>query len=152
TEVAIDQQSYKPLVLRSYVTPTRHDDVRILVAETIPYDSADFTRLGPNPFAVAGSSSSSGSSSAPPETEHPVVTAPWLTPGQRVAGLSLSSVAGYSSSMGDRTSKGIELQYGSGGGFGPDSLTVDELARPEDPLGWKRIPPGWISIQKGDGR
>ena len=151
TEVAIDQQSYKPLVLRSYVSPTRHDDVRILVAETIPYDSADFRRVGQSMFAGLTGSSSSGSSSASPETQHPVVKAPWLTPGQPVAGLPLTSVGEFSSSTGNRTSKGIELQYGDGG-FGAGSLTVDELTRPDDPLAWKHIPPGWISIQKSEGQ
>jgi len=150
TEVAVDEESYKPLVLRSYVTPTTHDHVRILVAETIPYDAADFKRTGSSLFAgITGSSS--GSSSASPATQHPVVKAPWLTPGDRVAGLSLSSVGSYSTSMGDRTINGIELQYGDGG-YGPNSMTIDELPRADDPFAWNHIPPGWISIQKSEGQ
>jgi hypothetical protein len=53
--------------------------------------------------------------------------------------------------MGDRSSKGIELQYGDGG-YGPGSMTIDELARADDPLAWNHIPPGWISIQKSEGQ
>jgi hypothetical protein len=151
TEVAIDQESYKPVVLRSYVSATRSDDARILVAETIPYDPSDFTRVGPSLLGGSGSASSSGSSgSVMPQTPHPVVTAPWLTPRSRAAGLSLASVGNYSTTAGNRTIEGIELRFGDRP-FGPDSLTIDELPRPDDPRAWQRIPEGWISIQKGQG-
>jgi hypothetical protein len=45
----------------------------------------------------------------------------------------------------------IELHYGMRS-FGPDALTIDELAKPDEPAAWKHVPPGWISIQKGQGR
>ena len=151
TEVAIDQESYKPIVLRNYVTQTHYDDARILVAETIPYDPADFKRAGPSLLSGFSSSSSSGSSSASPQTVHPVVKAPWLTPGNEVAGMKLSSVGGSSTTTRGKTIEGIELQYGSGALAGTDGVVIDELPRPDDPRPWNHIPDGWISIQKGQG-
>jgi hypothetical protein len=151
TEVAIDRQTYKPVVLRSYVTPTKHDDVHVLVAETIPFDRADFKRVGKSLFGAGSSVSKGGgsSSTAPPEGR-PVVKAPWLTPGEEAAGLKLSSVGSTSTTTHGRTLDGIELLYGAKA-FGPDSLTIDELPKPDDPVAWKYIPSGWMSIQKGSG-
>lgn len=151
SEVAIDQQSYKPVVLRNYVTATRYEDARILVAETIPYDAADFKRVGVNLLTGIGSRSSSGSSSATQQDEHPVVKAPWLTPGNEISGLTLASVSSTRSTTGPRTIEGIELQYGTGAMFGGDGLVIDEQARPDDPRPWNHIPAGWISVQKGEG-
>jgi hypothetical protein len=150
SEVAIDRQTYKPVVLRTFVSPTRYDDTHILVAETIPFDAADFKRVGQSLFGGVGSSTSGGSSSAPTQTQHPVVKAPWLTPGDEIAGLKLASVGSTSTTMNGRTLEGVELRYGANG-YGPESLTVDELPKADDPREWKVIPSGWMSIQKGSG-
>jgi hypothetical protein len=149
SEVAIDRQTYKPVVLRTFTSPTKHDDVHILVAETVPFDGADFKRVGQSLFGSIGSSSSGGSSSAPTETAHPVVKAPWLTPGETVAGLKLASVGSTSTTTNGRTLEGIELRYGTG--YGPKALTIDELPKADNPRGWKYIPSGWIDIQTGQG-
>jgi hypothetical protein len=151
SEVAIDQESYKPIVLRNYVTPTRYEDARIVVAETIPYDAADFTRVGLNLLTGVGSSSSSGSASTTQQDEHPVVKAPWLTPGNEISGLTLASVSSTRPTTGPHTIEGIELQYGTGATFGGDGFVIDEQARSGDPRPWNHIPAGWISIQKGQG-
>jgi hypothetical protein len=150
TEVAVDQETYKPVVLRSYVTPTKYDDVHILVAETLPFDRGDFKRVGKSLFGVVGGTSSGGSSSSTPPAEKPVVKAPWLTPGDEAAGLKLVSVDPTSTTMHGRTLDGVELRYG-GDGYGPGSLTIDEFPKPDEPLAWTYIPAGWMSIQKGSG-
>jgi hypothetical protein len=150
TEVAIDQETYKPVALGPSAS-TAGDVARILVAETIPFDPADFKRVGSSLFGGSGSTSSSGGSASPsPQSTQPVVKAPWLTSGQQIAGLKLSSVDSSTTTTRDQTIDGIELQYGTGP-FGPDSLTIDELPKPDDPAISKHVPPGWISIQKGQG-
>jgi hypothetical protein len=149
TEVAIDQRSYKPVLLRSYVSPTRHQDARILVAETIPYDAADFKRVGLNLFGGI-TSGSSGSGSLGPGAAKPELKAPWLTPGKRVAGLTLASVDNFNTTTGARTIEGLQLRYGEGF-YGPRSLTIEELPHPDDPAAWNHVPSGSISIQKGEG-
>ena len=151
SEVAIDRKTYKPVVLRTFTSPTAHNDTHILVAETVPFDGADFKRVGQSMFGAAGSSSSGGgSAAAPTQSAHPVVRAPWLTPGDEVAGLKLASVGSLSTTTNGRTLQGVELRYG-GRGYGPKSLTVDELSKPDDPAAWKSIPSGWIDIEKGQG-
>jgi hypothetical protein len=151
TEVAIDSTTYKPVVLRTYSSPTSYNDLRILVAETIPYDSANFKRVGASLLAGVGSVSSGGSSSLTgPNSGTAALRAPWLTPGERVAGLTRVSVGGYTATANGRTVKGIELRYGTAE-YGRGSLTIDELQRPEDPELWKAVPRGSIRIQKGSG-
>jgi hypothetical protein len=149
SEVAIDQQTYKPVVLRTFDSPTKYDDTHILVAETIPYDGGDFKRVGKSLFGGIGSTSSGGASASPNRTAHPVVKAPWLTPGDTVAGLKLASVGSTSTMTDGRTLHGIELRYGTG--YGPKALTIDELPKPDESLAWKYIPSGWMSIQQGQG-
>ena len=55
TLVAIDRATYKPVVIRHEGPSKRHFDVRVLVAEAIPYRAADFKRIGSNPIEWAPS-------------------------------------------------------------------------------------------------
>jgi hypothetical protein len=156
TEVAIDRETYKPVVIRNSAPGGRYADMRVLVAETIPYRASDFKRVGVNLFEGSGSSSSGGgSASIPGQQPSTTVTAPWLTAGKRVAGLALASVSPSTTTTDDKTIDGLTLVYGQGRGVfpepGPNVLSIEELSRPDDPLEWKGIPPGWISVQEGFG-
>ena len=150
SEVAIDRQTYKPVVLRTFTSPTAYDDVRILLAKTIPFDGADFKRVGRSMFGGTGSSSGGGSTAAPTQSARPVVKAPWLTPGDKVAGLKLASVGAMTTTTNGRTLHGVELTYG-GHGYGSGSLTIDELPKPDEPVAWRSIPSGWMSVERGQG-
>jgi hypothetical protein len=150
TEVAIDRRTYKPMVFRTS-SGGRHFDARVLVAETIDFRASDFKRVGASLF---GGSGSSGSASVFPANEHLVLRAPWLTAGKRIAGLRLTTVARYDVTTRNRQIKGIQLVYGTRSRHGfaeprKDSLTIEELAQPDDPNAWKHIPPGSVSIQEG---
>lgn len=152
TEVAIDRQTYKPVVIRNSATGGRHVDMRVLVAETTPYRASDFRRVGVNLFDGI-SSGSSGSASIPGQQPSTTVTAPWLTAGKRVAGLALASVSPSTTTRSDKTIDGVTLVYGNGRGVfpepGPNVLSIEELSQPDDPVEWKRIPPGWMAVQQG---
>jgi hypothetical protein len=157
TEVAIDSDTYKPIVFREYVSRTRHVDERVLLAETTDFRAEDFKRLGGDLFG--GSSSSGGSSMDLPAPKHPSVHAPWLTPGKDAAGLPLAAVNPYTATANGRTVHGVELVYGRlgkpGQPIGLAPLTIVELPRPEDPDFWKYVPRGSVAIQQGesgDGR
>ena len=155
TEVAIDRQTYKPVVIRNTAPGERHVDMRVLVVETIPYRAADFKRVGVNLFDGVSSASSGGSASIPGQQPSTTVTAPWLTAGQRVAGLPLASVSPSTTTTNGKTIDGVTLVYGKGRGIfpvpGPNVLSIEELSQPDDPVEWKRIPPGWMSVQEGSG-
>src|SRR5262249_38078349 len=69
---------------------------------------------------------------------------------KRVAGLTLASVGNLNTTTGARTIEGLEPNYGDGP-YGSRSLTIEELPHPDDPAAWKHVPPGSISIQKGEG-
>jgi hypothetical protein len=151
TEVAIDRRTYKPVVIRNSGFGGRHFDMRVLVAEATPYRASDFKRVGVGLFDSFSSSGSASSGSGEAST---TVTAPWLTAGQRVAGLKLSSVESSTTTTDDgKTIDGVTLIYGKGEGLfpepGPGGLTIEELSQQDDPLTWKHIPRGWISIQEG---
>jgi hypothetical protein len=152
TEVAIDRRTYKPVVIRNSGFGGRHFDMRVLVAEATPYRARDFKRVGANLFGGFSSSGSSASSgSGQPNT---TVTAPWLTAGQRVAGLGLTSVNSSTTTTDDgKTIDGVTLIYGKGEGLFPEpgsgGLTIEELSQQDDPMTWKHIRRGWISIQEG---
>ena len=149
-EVAVDRETYKPLVFRSISTAGRHTDARVLLMRTEPFTASAFERMSsaPNPLS-AGSSSSSGESGP----VSPGATArPWLRAGSTVAGLDFSDVSATQTTTGGKTSNGFQLLYGSKSGFGgKESLTIDEAKRPEDPAAWKGIPEGFMRISTGEG-
>lgn len=151
TEVAIDRHTYKPVVIRNSAPGGRHQDMRVIVAETIAYRASDFKRVGANLFG--GFSSGSGSASSSPNQPSTTVTAPWLTAGKRVSGLALASVNPSTTTTNEKTIEGVTLVYGTGRGPYPEPglrvLTIEELSQPDDPIEWKRIPHGWIGIQEG---
>jgi hypothetical protein len=148
TEVAVDAHTYKPILYRTY-TGSRHYDQRILVAETIGYEPADFTRRSPG---LVGQESSSSVSSGSGNT---VVRAPWLTAGETVVGLKLGAVNPLTATRtvgGKRTSiHGIELVYGplDQGMATVTSTTIDELPLSDIADVRKDIPAGFIKVGTG---
>jgi hypothetical protein len=107
TEVAIDRHTYKPVVYR-----TGNVDYRVRTAETIDFRASDFKRVGTS-FFDDFLTSSSGSSSPAGGNEHVALEAPWLTPGEQVAGLKLAAINNVEETTQGQTSKGIELVYGA---------------------------------------
>jgi hypothetical protein len=160
TEVAIDRDTYKPIVFR-YSRGKMHHDSRVLVAETIGYRASDFTRVGLNLLSgilEPGTMSSSSGSAASVE-----LTSPWLTAGQQVDGLALRGVRSLDETVEpdqgpNRSFHGVELIYGTSASSVSDeadsnTLTVQEFVEPPDPAEWSSIPNGSIRITKsGQGR
>jgi hypothetical protein len=149
TEVAIDRETYRPIVFRQHVSATRTIDMRVLVVETSGFDAADFARRAPKANLLGGTSVSGGGSGRVP----PVGSAqpkPLLVAGPVVAGLRLRSITPTTTFSGKRTARGVVLTYG-GPSIGPSasSLTIQELRRPDDPSTWRRIPRGFVRIESG---
>ena len=127
TEVAIDRHTYKPVVIRNSAPGGRHQDMRVIVAETIAYRASDFKRVGAKLFG--GFSSGSGSASSSPNQPSTTVTAPWLTAGKRVSGLVLASVNPSTTTTNDKTIEGVTLVYGTGRGRIPNQVVACSLSR-----------------------
>jgi hypothetical protein len=143
TKVAIDRRTYKPVVIRNDTPAGSRQDAHVLVAETIPYDRSDFKRIGRDLLGSLMSSSGSGFSRPGPLTAP--LGEPWLTLGDRFRDFDLTAVNQTTTTTRGKTVDGIDLVYGEG------SLTISESAKPDDPVMWKRIPPGSISIVQGEG-
>jgi hypothetical protein len=124
-EVGIDSQTFKPLLIR-FASGKHYSYTRILLAQAIAYNPADFKRRGgprqlpPYRGQLApGYAFGSTDSSAAQTT---VVHGPWLTAGTTVAGLELRAVTPFTIrrskhhfSYGAPTPKlihGLELVYG----------------------------------------
>ena len=147
TEVAIDRNTYKPVLFREHFPGGQEVDERVLVAETIDFRSADFKRRGQNLFD--GLSSGSGYSLDEPPKK-PVVKAPWLTAGARVIGLPLTAVSELRTTENRRTFVGVVLIYGDIKRRASEQpLTIEELRRPTNAEFWKTIPRNAVAIQRG---
>ena len=149
TEVAIDRETYRPIVFRQHVSATRTMDVRVLVVETSPFDPADFVRRAPRASLVDGGTSVSGGGSvAAPRVG--ATAKPLLVAGPVVAGLRLRSIGPTTTFSGKKVVRGVLLTYGRRT-LGPSarSLTIQELPRPDDPGAWRRIPRGFVRIESG---
>jgi hypothetical protein len=156
SEVAVDAETYKPIVWRTYngVLPI---DQHILLAETTDLAHANFTRSGPDlsTQGIAYSSSSStvsGPMSSGGNAPSTAVPSGWLTAGSEAAGKQLSAVLAQTITTSDKKKiPGIQLVYGplDHGRATPRDLTVDELARPDDPQQWANIPADSVRIAQG---
>jgi hypothetical protein len=153
SEIAVDAQTFKPIVWRIY-NGLQSTDQHIVLAETIDLTSADFTRHGPNPFLgqltmKAGTSSSIDSDGAPPST---TVPRGWLSAGAEADGHKLAAVLTPTVTTEDnKTIHGILLVYGDLDHdliAAPGATTVDELPQPDDPDTWAHIPSGAVEIQQ----
>lgn len=96
--IGVDAHTYKPVLMRMH-SGKRYVYTRILLAEAIPYNAADFKAHGPRqiparpPYKLApGYAFGSTNPSTPRST---VVRAPWLTAGTTVAGLTLRAVTPF---------------------------------------------------------
>ena len=157
TLAGIDPRTYRPVVLRLFVSPTRHVDQEVIVFETLPFDERDFTRtwLPPQQQYHSGGSSGVVVGESPPGTSRrPVLKAPWLTAGKEVAGLDLASVHSVTLNSDGRVVRGIELGYGAlEHGFPARRgryLILEELQQPEDTGQWSRISTDVMSITQGE--
>jgi hypothetical protein len=146
TEVAIDHDTYKPVLVRSHPAPGIEVESRVLKAETIPLDASDFKRVGEKFFgdAIPAGSVPSRSSDA-----DDALKPPWLTAGKHVAGLELFGWGVTVLPLPGRPIKEAEFDYGDNY-VGPRSLTIEEQEQPEVPGMWRHIPAGFISIQRGE--
>jgi hypothetical protein len=159
TEVAVDAETYKPVIFRDQLSELRRLDQRVLVAETVAFAPEQFARIAPGRgldlwAAGSGSSFSWGEDEQP----DPAVRSPWLTPGERVAGLKLFAVSPLTVDTEDgKTSEGIVLLYKSPGSspdpsnpFDQPEMTIEQTARADDPRAWSQIPAGSVAIQTGE--
>jgi hypothetical protein len=156
TEVAVDAQTYKPVVFRAH-NGALDIDQHILLAESTDFSAADFTRDGPNPFfegvdsgsGVASMGSEVGSEESAPNT---TVPSGWLTAGPEADGHQLAAVVPQTITTSDKkTVHGIRLVYGDleHGLEARGATTIDELSAPDESQPWARIPPGAVRIQAG---
>jgi hypothetical protein len=154
TEVAVDAETYKPVVVREHNRDLTIDH-HILLAESGDFSAGDFTRDGPNPFdTVTLSGGSFSSSEVGSEESAPNTTVPsgWLTAGPEADGNQLAAVVPQTITTDDkRTIHGIQLVYGDleHGAAASGATTIDELPAPEEPQSWADIPPGAVRIQEG---
>jgi hypothetical protein len=154
SEIAVDAETYKPIVWRTY-NGLEHTDQHIVLAETTDLASANFTRIGPDPAGLDGGltvSSGGGSMSYDGASPTTIVPHGWLSAGPDVAGKKLSGVLPQTITTSDKkTVDGIQLVYGTlNHGFASsEAITVDELPQPDDPSVWANIPAGSVEIQQG---
>jgi hypothetical protein len=140
--VAIDRESYRPLLVRAL-----HGRISYRVAEigSVSRASADFSK--PTPVSVPprqqiSSGSVVSSTEIGLDAARVVLDRPGLWAGQRIAGLQLTSVThrvlrtAYARSTGldPRDADGLSLEYGSGA----EALRIDESTGPSFAYGWVR--------------
>jgi hypothetical protein len=143
TAVAIDRRTYKPVVIRNETNAGSRQDSRVLVAETIPYDPADFKRIGRD--LLGSLTQMTGSGSVRPGSAAAPLEGPWLTLGKQFAEFELTEVNRTTTTDNKTEIEGVDLVYT---GRGNHSLTISELGAPDDPAMWKHIPRGSISIHQ----
>jgi hypothetical protein len=148
-EVAVDRRTYKPVVFWSTSASGRRSDSRVLLARTEPSSASAFERRTSAPSPLEGGSSFSSGETGPVAPSNR--GQPWLLAGSTIAGLKLNGVNATQTTSGRNTSNGFQLVYGSEGGFGKKSLTIDEAKRPGDPSEWKGIPDGFMRLSFGEG-
>lgn len=179
TKVAVDTHTFKPVLERTYENGRRFD-TRILLAKAVAYRPPElYKSLGPKLFNAM--------SPGHPFPGHPfagltrqektklglgpnphrlrklhVVPAPWLTPGQTVAGLGLRNISRLLAQPPDQVGglpmawrliyRAVRLVYkpASQGSSVASTTTIDETFRPADPRPWKGLPAGSIEVQPGE--
>ncbi|HKN64030.1 MAG TPA: hypothetical protein VJV76_06845 [Gaiellaceae bacterium] len=174
TKLALDAQTFKPILERTYVDGRRFD-VRIRLVEAIPYRPPElYRRRGPKLFDSRSPGDPFGghpfAGLTPREKKvlglgrnahrlrsRRVVPAPWLTAGKTVAGLGFRHVSRLLSQPLDQVGglplawrgiyRAVRLVYKSQEGV---TTRIDETFRPADPRPWKGLPPGSIEIQPGE--
>jgi hypothetical protein len=153
SEVAVDAETFKPIVWRVDNGGGQPVDQHILLAETTDLASADFTRRGPpmlgDLYSSGSSSSSGGAINATPST---TVPSGWLSAGAEADGHELAAVLPQTITINNkRTIDGIQLVYGDLEHGLPVSgaTTIDELPKPDFPGTWEHIPAGTVRIQQG---
>ena len=139
SQVAVDRDSYRPVAFRHYGGGEgRFIPERVLLARTEPFSDADFQRRTRRRGAVR--TSSSGSIPGNPVR----LVKPWLTAGPSIQGVRLSSVGPLTVTAEQRTSRGVELTYGSRAGA--RWIQIDELKKPPDLSDWLVIPAGFVKL------
>lgn len=140
--VAIDSESYRPLVVRPLNGGVSYNVVEI---GSVSREAADFSEPTPVPPKQQVSSGNVVSSTEIGlDAARSVLGRPGLWAGQSVAGLQLTTVSheslriGYARSTGldPRETDGLSLEYGSGS----DTLELEETTEPSFAFGWSRGP------------
>jgi hypothetical protein len=122
--VGVDPRTYRPILLR-FASGKHYSYTRVLAADTIPYNPADYRRRGPEHAQVGPKRLASGFAFGSPGNFGPgtaVVRAPWLTAGTTVAGLRLRAVVPFTirkskhhfryGARNPKPIQGLELVYG----------------------------------------
>ena len=150
--VAIDRTSYEPVAFRSILPNGRQIDYHVLLAHTEPFSAAAFRRRthAPNPFS-SESSGDGGELEDMTPGRSLELRRPWLTAGEAVAGLKLSSTRPVQVMSGGKTTTAAKLVYGSDD-LGRRSLTIEEYRRSGDHSGSKDTPPGFVSVMEDSDR
>jgi hypothetical protein len=143
SQVAVDQHSYRPVAFRAYGGGQgRFIPERILLARTEPFSDSDFRRQTARANPLHGTNTDTGSALEP---GHPLrLRKPWLTAGPSFQGVRLTGVGPLTVTSNKRTSRGVELSYGSRAGT--RWIQIDELKKPADPSEWRGIPAGFVRI------
>jgi hypothetical protein len=132
--VGVDARTFRPVLVRfRFPSGKRYEYTRILTADTIPYNPADFKRRGPKHIRLGGAGCSASRHACEPASGYAagsagasspstVVRRPWLTAGTSVAGLKLLAVRPFTirrskhhftyGARNPRLLHGLELVYG----------------------------------------
>ena len=136
SEIAVDADTYKPVVYRVY-NGAQAIDQHILLAETTDFSAADFTHRGSGFGAGSSLGSgivSSGGGSVMPNGSKPSTVVPhgWLTAGPTADGEKLTAVVPRTVTLDNKPAiDGYELVYGplKDGLAAEGATTVDESRR-----------------------
>lgn len=122
--VGVDASTYKPILIR-WPGGKHYSYTRILAADAIAYDPANFKHRGPEHPRLTGQQMASGfafGSSNPSAPTSRVIREPWLTAGTTIAGLKLRAVKPFTirrskhhfryGAPNPRPIHGLELVYG----------------------------------------
>jgi hypothetical protein len=147
SQVAVDRDSYRPVAFRQYAGEGGFIPERVLLARTQPFSESDFERKTAIPSPLNGGTTTSGGGGPGRSLQ---LRKPWLIAGPSIQGLRLTSVGPLTVKTNKRTSRGVELSYGSRAGA--RWIQIDELQNPADRSEWRGIPAGFVKLSPFEER
>jgi hypothetical protein len=145
SQVAVDRDSYRPVAFRQYGGGQgRFIHERVLLARAEPFSESDFQRQTALPSPLNGGNGGATTSGGGAPGRSLSLGKPWLTAGPSIQGLRLTSVGPLTVKTDKRTSRGVELSYGSRAGA--RWIQIDELKNPADFSDWRGIPAGFVKL------
>lgn len=159
-QVAIDSQTYKPVLVRSYTNGSNDSEYQVIAIDTISIDAANFTKpaVTPSAQAVSGWQQTASENLTPAE----VATAfGGYWPGETTAGLPLAQLALDTDRVSFQTAatapvdaQQLEVAYGSLDPSGDldrtnDYVQIDETRDPTLAATGTFAPPAGITIPVG---